>query len=191
LLQDLSRVFAASPPEVATKVHALLNPPESSEEAAISAHIRPEHWPRVNWDGLYHRVSNDSEGGFLFLALMCAYGSTGFSGQKIWMIKHQRTTAGTSLADAKGIVERAIEHLTTTATAGDKRACVRDYFPHSADLPRTLTDLLQHKLSWYRWAGLELLDAWGTPDRLPELLADRIWDLSPLVRVRALRMHQG
>lgn len=192
LLNDLSQVFAASPPEVAAKVQAMLTPPESPEDAAISAHVQPENFlRRVDWNGVYQCVGNDSEGGFLFLALMCAYGSAGFSGQKIWMIKHQRMAASTGLAEAKGIVERAIERLTSSAAPGDKRSCVRDYFPHSVELPKALTDLLVHRLSWYRWAGLELLDAWDDPRRLPELLEDRIWDRSALVRTRALRMHQG
>ncbi len=64
----------ASPPEVAAKVHALLNPPESPEEAAISVHVQSENSQRVNWNGVYQCVGNDPEGGFLFLALMCAHG---------------------------------------------------------------------------------------------------------------------
>jgi hypothetical protein len=195
LLHDLSQVFAAAPEEVATKIHALLNPPESPEEAAISVHIQAESdaggAPRVNWDGVYQRVCNDAEGGFLFLALMCALGSAGFGSQKIWVIKHQRMTAGTGLAEAKGIVETAMARLTADASTGDRHASVRGYFTYATELPKALTDLLQHRLSWYRWAGLELLDAWGAPQQLPELLEDRIWDRSALVRTRALRMHQG
>lgn len=192
LLNDLSRIFAASPPDVVAKVHALLNPPESPEEMAITAHVSISYGSvTVNWNGVYQCVSNDAEGGFLFLALMCAFGSDGFSAQKIWMIKHQRTTACTGLAEAKGIVERAIERLTATATAGDKRECVRDYFRASLELPKALTDLLDHRLSWYRWAGLELLDAWGSPELVPVWIEDRIWDRSALVRTRALRMHPG
>ena len=113
---------------------------------------------------MFQCVGSDIEGGFLFLALMCAHGSDGFASQKIWMIKHQRTTAQTGLGEAKTIVERAIERLTANASAGEKRACVRDYFTDSpTGPPKLLTDLLEHRLSWYRWAGLELLDAWETP----------------------------
>jgi hypothetical protein len=196
LLNDLSRVFAASPPEVAAKVHAILNPPDLPDELAISVHVPPfagtaSTFLGVHWNGVYQRVCNDPEGGYLFLALMCAHGSDNISAQKIWMIKHQRTTAGTSLGDAKRIVESAIERLTPTAGEGDRRSCVREYFPATPDVPEAITDLLDHRLSWYRWAGLELLDAWGAGPRLAELLEDRIWDHSPLVRTRAMRMHQG
>jgi|GEM_PF-2964677 len=191
LLNDLSRLFASSPPEVVAKIHALLNPPETPEETAIAAHVSLSYGSAtVNWNGVHQCVGNDAEGGFLFLALMCAFGSEGFSGQKIWMIKHQRTTAGTGLAEAKGIVERAIERLTIRATAGDKQACVREYF-RTHELPKSLTDLLDHRLSWYRWAGLELLDAWGSPELIPAWIEDRIWDRSAFVRARALRMQSG
>jgi hypothetical protein len=196
LLHDLSAVFAAAPQEVAAKVHALLNPPELPEEQAISAHVKtepdPAGAPPVNWDGVYQCVGSDPEGGLLFLALMCAHGSVGFVSQKIWMIKHQRSLAGTGLAEAKTIVERAIERLTPTATAMDRNVCVRDYFGNAHfGLPKVLTDLLEHRLSWYRWAGLELLDAWGAPEQVPALIEDRVWDRSALVRTRALRMHHG
>jgi hypothetical protein len=189
LLTDLTAAFAAAPQEVAAKVQALLSPPEEVDEAAISAHVRPGQVPVVVWDGVYQRVQNDIEGGFLFLALMCAHGSFGFAAQKIWMIKHQRTIGGTGLAEAKGIVERAIDRLTTTATVADRQTSVREYFAHEQAAPKALTDLLEHRTSWYRWAGLELLDAWGAHD--PALVADRVWDRSALVRARALRMWQG
>jgi len=46
-----------------------------------------------------------------------------------------------------------------------------------------------HPLSWFRWAGLELADAWGlTAEQMAELTEDRRWDRSPRVRERALRM---
>jgi hypothetical protein len=197
LLGELSRVFAAAPPEVAAKVEALVNPPEPADEAAIAAHLPPGgrddggEPPAVNWNGVYQHVSSDAEGGFLFLALMCAHGSQGFAAQKVWMIKHQRMLNLNGLAEAKGIVERAMDRLTATATAGDRRACVRDYFGNAPEPPKSLTDLLDHPFAWYRWAGLELLDAFGAPHRLPELLADRAHDRSALVRTRALRMLQG
>jgi hypothetical protein len=192
LLRDLSAVFAAAPQDIAARVYALVNPPEEPEEIAISAHVRPEGSPPVNWDGVYQCVGNDPEGGLLFLALMCAHGSVGFLSQKIWLIKHQRNLAGSGLAEAKGAVERAIAQLTPTATGGDRHACVRDFFGYSpGGPPKALTDLLEHRLSWYRWAGLELLDAWGEPAAVPGLLEDRIWDRSALVRARALRMYQG
>jgi hypothetical protein len=145
----------------------------------------------VDWNGVYQRVGNDAEGGLLFLALMCAFGSEGFAAQKIWMIKHHRATAGTGLAEAKGVVERAVEHLTAGATAGVRQAVVQEYFRYSATLPKPITDLLDHPASWYRWARLELLDAWGAGGRVGELIEDRIRDRSALVRARALRMHQG
>ena len=78
------------------------------------------------------------------------------------------------------------------AAAMDRSACVRDYFGNAhLGLPKALTDLLDHRLSWYRWAGLELLDAWGAPEQAPALIEDRVWDRSALVRTRALRMHHG
>jgi hypothetical protein len=196
LLHELSEVFAAAPADVAAKVQALLSPPESVEEAAITLHVPRNDGPNspapptVNWNGVYQCVGNDAEGGFLFLALMCAHGSGGFAAQKIWMIKHQRTTAGTGLGEAKNIVERAIDRLTATAAAGDRQSCVRDYFGYSpGGPPKSLVNLLEHRLSWYRWAGLELLDAWNEPDQVAELIEDRIWDHSAIVRTRALRMH--
>ena len=196
LLHDLSAVFAAAPQEVAAQVHALLNPPELPEEQAISAHVRtepdPTGTPRVNWDGVYQCVGNDAEGGLLFLALMCGYGSAGFASQKIWLIKHQRGLANTGLAEARDVVESLTSRLTATSAATDRSACVRDYFRWpNAGLPKALTDLLDHRLSWYRWAGLELLDAWGAPELVPALIEDRVWDRSALVRTRALRMHHG
>jgi hypothetical protein len=196
LLSDLTSVFAAAPQEIAAKVHALLNPPESLEERALSAHVReepdPAGGPRVNWDGVYQCVGSDAEGGLLFLALMCAFGSAGFASQKVWMIKHQRTLANNGLGEAKAIVERALERLTVNATATDRTTCVRDYFG-SGDIapPPALTKLLDHRLSWYRWAGLELLDAWGLSHLTVGLIEDRVADRSALVRARALRLYQG
>ena len=197
LLHQLSEVFAAAPADVAAKIQAILNPPESAEEATITAHV-PHQYDlgtttapaAVNWNGVFQCIGNDAEAPSCLLALMCAHGSGGFASQKIWMIKHHQTTAGSSLSDAKTIVEHAIERLTSTASAGEKRACVRDYFGQShLGPPKLLTDLLEHRLSWYRWAGLELLDAWEIPERVPALIEDRIWDSSALVRMRALRMQ--
>jgi len=195
LLRELSEVFAAAPGEVATRIHALLNPPESGDEAAISAHVPRPDDPKapqaVNWNGVYQCVSTDPEGGLLFLALMCAFGSVDCSTQKIWLIKHQRTLSGTGLAEAKAIVERALDQLTPTATPDVKHALVREFFTYSVSLPKEIAALLEHPVSWYRWAGLELLEAWRAPERVTELIEDRIWDRSALVRTRALRMHQG
>lgn len=188
-LPDLSGVFAASPQDVAAKVHALLCSPESPEDAAISAHIHPDAEPRVNWDGVYQCVGHENEGGLLFLALMCAHGSAGFAAQKIWLIKHQRTITGFGLADAKLAVEQAIGRLTATATESDRRAAVFDYFRTPSGPPAYITDLFNHRLSWYRWAGLELLDAWTQPEWPTKLIADRVWDRSARVRTRALRMY--
>jgi hypothetical protein len=140
---------------------------------------------------VYQFVGGDAEGGLLFLALMCAHGSAGFGAQKIWLIKHQRGLTGTGLADAKGIVERAVGRLAAPAD-GDRRAAVRDFLGYSpGGPPKALVELLDHRLSWYRWAALELLDAWGAPERVSELIEDRVWDRSALVRTRALRMYHG
>ena len=193
LLHDLTDVFATAPPEVAAQVRALLYPPETNDEVAISAHVRQDDEPRVDWAGMHRCVDADPEGGRLFLALMCAYGSAGCVNQKVWMIKHQRMTAGSGLGESKRTVERALERLTSTATPADRRECVREYFGSASfALPRSLTDLIGHSLSWYRWAGLELLDAWGAPpNHVADLIADRLRDRSALVRGRALRMHQS
>jgi hypothetical protein len=199
LFRELSEVFAAAPQEVAAKIHALLNPPEAVEEAAITAHVPPPGAAAaapgrsdVDWNGVYQCVGNDTGGGLLFLALMCAHGSAGFSAQKIWMIKCQRALTGSSLSDAKTAVERALERLTATAASADRRAAVHDFFGYSpGGPPKALTELLDHSLSWYRWAGLELLDAWGEEGRVGELIEDRLWDRSAIVRTRALRMHRG
>lgn len=188
---DPSAVFAAPVAMVAARVHALLNPPELPEETAIGANVRATATGPVGvyWDGVYQCVGNDSEGGLLFLALMCAHGAGGFGAQKIWMIKHQRGLAGTGLAEAKAIVEGAIADLTATARPVVRAARVRDYFrcPPPA-LPKSLLDLLDHRLSWYRWAALELLDACSDPPLAAPLAAERVWDRSALVRTRALRM---
>lgn len=190
---DVSAVLAAPAATVAAQVHALLNPPELPEETAIGANVRATATGGVGvyWDGVYQCVGNDSEGGLLFLALMCAHGSDGFGAQKIWMIKHQRGLAGTGLAEAKGIVEGAIANLTATARPVPKAAHVRDYFrwPHAGP-PKPLLDLLDHRLSWYRWAALELLDAWNDPEAVAPLASERVWDRSALVRTRALRMRR-
>jgi hypothetical protein len=196
--EDLPRVFAADPADVVARVRALLNPTELPEEVALSTHIRPENQPaaRVNWNGVYQCVCNDPEGGLLFLALMLAHGSGGFASQKVWMIKHHRGQTGVGLAESKQIIERIIDRMNAGVMGvaprqGDRRACVRDYFIHSTDVPASVTALLEHRLSWYRWAALELLDAWGAPGLPPALLEDRIWDHSALVRIRALKMYGG
>ncbi len=106
---------------------------------------------------------------------------------KVWLIKHQRALTGTSLGDAKAAVEGAVERLTTTATRDDKRRCILDYFRTINGPPTYITALLEHRVSWYRWAGLELLDSrsWDESERgcerVPELVADR----SVIVRMRA------
>lgn len=192
--RELSGVLAAPPADVAMRVHGLLNPPELPEERAIAWNVRPATpagGAPVYWDGVYQCVGNDSEGGLLFLALMCAHGSAGFGSQKIWMIKHQRNLSGNGLTEAKAAVELAMAQLTPTASAAPKRDCVRQYFRCETGPPKALTDLLEHRLCWYRWAGLELLDAWGEPETVPPLIAERVWDRSALVRARALQMYHG
>jgi hypothetical protein len=185
---DLSGLFEASPEAVAERVYALLNPPELPEEKAIAQHVRDA----VYWDGVYQCVGSDSEGGLLFLALMCARGSAGFGSQKIWMIKHQRGVSGCGLGDAKETVERAIAHLTATASRGMKRACVHAYFRAPHGPPACVVGLLEHPVSWYRWAALELLDAWRDAlGGLLEEVEERVWDRSALVRARALRLLHG
>ncbi|MBP3955249.1 hypothetical protein J8F10_08140 [Gemmata sp. G18] len=194
LLHDLVLVFADAPQEIVARVYALLYPPDLDEESAIAVHVprpgEPTSPQAVDWDGVYQCVGSNPEGGLLFVALMCAFGSGGFTAQKIWLIKHQKALAGTSLAEARDIVERAIDQLTASVAPGVKRGCVREYFRATDALPSSIPELLGHRISWYRWAGLELLDAWGAPEYPAALLEDRIWDRSTLVRTRALRMNQ-
>src|SRR5262249_25394929 len=141
-------------------------------EDAIAACVRPGGEPSVNWDGIHECVSHHPVNGLLYLALMCAHGSAGF-GKKIAFIKCQRWVTDGSLLDAKRIGEQVIERLTATANTADKRECVRAYFGSAPDgLPQALLDLLNHPVSWYRWAGLELLEAWGAPEVVAALVAE-------------------
>ncbi|HEY1190371.1 MAG TPA: hypothetical protein VGE74_22245 [Gemmata sp.] len=167
--------------------HALLYAPEVPDEAVISAHVCPTGASRVDWDRVHNSVSNTPECGLLFLALMSAFGASSF-GQKVDLIKCQWEIAGTDLAGAKRIVESAIARLGPSSPVDEKWDIVRDFLDIDSTLPLLVTDALKHRLSWYRWGGLELLDAWGAPDLVPDLVANRFWDRSELVRRRALRM---
>lgn len=198
LLNDLNELFAASPAAVAEKVAALVNPPESPEEAQIGRLVprpgdptAPEH---VDWDAAHQAVSGEgAAGALLFVALMAEYGSAGFRNQKIWMIKNHRELTRVGLAESKGIVERVMAAFERPgATSGERRQAVRDYFAGRVELPPEVVGMLEHRLGWVRWAGLELADAWGlTPEQAKGLTGDRVWDTSPRVRERALRMVRG
>lgn len=180
--------FAADLENVVRSARSLFCADESPDEAAISAHV-PSRTATVNWNGVHERTANDPEGGLLFLALMSAFGASANTfGHKIYLIKHQRSVAYTGLAEAKGIVERAIDRLGPTTRPEERQKLVRNYFGSGSAIPILVTDLLRHRLNWYRWAGLELLDAWGAPEVVPELISDRLWDRSELVRARARRM---
>lgn len=186
------RPFAATWPRVAEHVRELLFAHDSPEEQAISDHVRPAEGAGVGWSDVFGCVAAHSEGGLLLLALMCGFGSRGFN-QKMPLIKYQRAAAGTGLSEAKGIVERVIEVFGRGATPAERCACVRAYFGTGAGvtLPLSVVELLGHRISWYRWAGLELLDAWGAPGVVPELIGARRWDRSELVRRRARQMVNG
>lgn len=190
LLHDLEAALADAPDEVLARLRALLSAPESAQEAALSACVRfsEERAPVVDWSAACAAVGGDPEGGLFFLALMCAFGAEGLVAQKLWLIKHQRAVAFTYLAESKQIVERAMERLTARASADERRERVREFCGSTPVPPLALLALVNSPVCWYRWAGLELLDAWGAPDLLPGLLADRLWDRNPLVRSRALRM---
>ncbi len=198
LLRDLSKLFAASPAAVAEKVNALVNPPEPEDEKRITQlvpHPGSLTAPAtVDWNALHKLMENDgTPAALLHLALMCEYGSTGLAPQKIWMIKHHRELTRASLYEAKMAVERAMETLPRPgAPAADRRSAVRGFFASKTELPHEIVELLKHPAGWYRWAGLELADAWGlSVTEAKDLTEDRVWDTSPRVRERALRMLRG
>jgi hypothetical protein len=197
-LRDLNELFAASPPDVSRKVAVLVNPVEPPEDGHVTRHVpRPDDPaapPDVDWDGVYSVLGDDpTPGVLLFLALMCEYGSAGFRNQKIWMIKTHRELTRAGLAESKGIVERVIAALERPgSSSGERRQAVRDFFAGRVELPREIAALLDHRLGWVRWAGLELADSWGlTSGQARELTEERAWDASPRVRERALRMIRG
>jgi hypothetical protein len=195
LLADLSDLFTDSPPAVAGKVLALVNPPESPPDADLTRLIPrpgdPTAPTAVDWNGVRTAVESQGVAGALFgVALMCEYGSAGSQTQKIWMIKNQRSLAGSGLAESKRIVEQVMEALGLPgAPAGERRRAVREFFTDRVELPPEIVSMLGHRLGWFRWAGLELADAWGlTPDQAVQLTEDRVRDSNPRVRERALRM---
>ena len=148
----------------------------------------------VDWDGVYQAVGGEGIAGpLLFVAMMCEYGSAGFRNQKIWMIKSQRELTGLGLYESKMCVERTVADLDRPGLpASVRQRVVRDFFSNRAELPPQIVAMVGHRLGWVRWAGLELADAWGlTPEQVRELTAERVWDASPRVRERALRMSRG
>lgn len=181
------RPLAAPVERVTERVLDLLFAEEAPEEASLAAHIPTGGAPLVEWRGVERCVSTDPDGPFLLLALMCAFGSRGFV-QKIELIKHQRGLANTGLREAKDIVERVIDVFGRAAPPDEKRDALRAYFGIGRTLPVSVTELLGRRFAWHRWAGLELLDAWGVPDQLPDLVGARLRDRSELVRRRARRM---
>jgi ribosomal protein L7/L12 len=197
LLRELADVFAASPAAVVEKVDALVNPPESEDEAKFAACVPrpgdPAAPTEVQWDAVHRLVPGGPAGPLLFVAFMCEYGSGGFGNQKLWMIKAQRELTRNGLAEAKAAVERMVGVLPRPgAPTADRRQAVREFFANRTELPSEITELLNHPLSWFRWAGLELADAWElTPEQAKGLTEDRVWDRSPRVRERALRMVGG
>lgn len=191
VLHALETALAGAPAEIVSRLRALLYPPESLEEAAISACVNAEAAPgaRVNWQALFRAAGADPEAGFLALALMCAHGAEGATAMKITLIKHQRAVAFVYLAESKLIVERCTDRLLAGASADERRERVREFCGNAPQPPEPLLALLKSEVSWFRWAGLELLDAWGAPELVPGLIADRLWDRCPRVRARALRMQ--
>lgn len=198
LLADLNDLFAASPAAVAETVAALVNPPESPEEAAITACVPrpgdPTGPDAVDWNRLHQTVSGEGiAGALLALALMCEYGSAGSQTQKLWLIKTRRELTRHGLTESKASVERVMARLERPgASAADRQQAVHDFFAGRAALSSEIVALLGHRLGWFRWAGLELADARGlTPDETKELVEDRARDANPRVRERALRMVRG
>lgn len=197
LLADLGELFAASPGAVAAKVSALVNPPESDEEQQLSRLVPPpggDPAAMVDWAGLNRAVGSEGvAGALLALALMCEYGSTGSQTQKIWLIKSVRELTRLGLYESKMAVERVMAALEQPgAPASERQRVVLDFFAHRPELPPEILAMLEHRLGWFRWAGLELADAWGlTPELARQLTEDRVWDTNPRVRARALRMLRG
>jgi hypothetical protein len=197
MLSELAEVFAASPAAVAERVQALVNPPESPEEGKLSASIPrpgdPAAPAAIDWNGIYNLVGSDPLGPLVYLGLMLEYGSSGYSNQKIWLIKAMRGFTGSGLAEAKRACERIADLIPLPgASAADRRQAVRDFFVNRTELPSEIVKLLEHPNSWYRWAALELADAWGlSAQEAKSLIEERIWDCSPRVRERALRMARG
>jgi hypothetical protein len=123
---------------------------------------------------------------------MCEYSSAGFYNQKIWFIKAQRMLTTLGLGDAKRSCELVMELLTLPAATRDREQAVRTFFAGRVELPQEIVAMLDHPVSWYRWAALELAAAWGlTPQQAEDLTEDRVWDRSHRVRERALRIRQG
>jgi len=197
LLRELSELFTAAPSAIAQKIDSLLNPVESPEDAQITKWIPrpgdPASPSAVDWDGLYQAISGDTAGPQVFVALMCEYGSAGFRNQKIWLIKGHRMLTQTGLAESKGIIERMMDALALpVVSSAERHSAVHNFFTHRSELPPEIVEMLEHRLAWFRWAGLELADAWGlTTEQARDLTQDRVWDTSPRVRDRALRMSRG
>jgi hypothetical protein len=198
LLKDLNELFAASPASVVEKLNALLDASESAEEKRITDCVPrpgdPTAPATVNWDALHQVIGNDGVSAALFcVALMCEYGSEGFVKHKIWMIKQHRNLTRCGLAESAAAVEHTMYAVQRRgASAADRRSAIRCFFAGWSVLPSEITEMLKHLVSWYRWAGLELADAWGlTAEQAKELTEDRVWDISPRVRERALRMLRG
>lgn len=198
VFQELNELFAAPPAVVAERVAAMVARPESPEDSRITRWVPcpgdTESPILVDWDGLYNDLSGEgTAGALLFVALMLEYGSKGFRNQKLWMIRHHRELTRAGLAESKGMVERLVATAEQPgATTAERRRAVRDFFTGRAELPHEVTAMLEHRLAWVRWGGLELADAWGlTPERARELTEERVWDVSPRVRERAARMLRG
>jgi hypothetical protein len=191
VLHAIEAALAGAPDETRERVRALLYPPESLEEAALSACVNEGAAPgaRVSWQALFRAAGTEPECAFLALALMCAFGAEGTAPVKILLIKHQRAVAFNYLAESKLIVERCMDRLLAGASADERRERVREFCGDAPQPPQALLALLNSKVNWFRWAGLELLDAWGAPELVPGLIADRLWDRCPRVRSRALRMQ--
>jgi hypothetical protein len=138
-------------------------------------------------------VGGEPLGPLVYLALMLEYGSTGYANQKVWLIKAIRTLTGQGLAESKRVCEQVAESIPHPgAPAADRHRAVRDFFANRVELPSEIVTLIEHLVSWYRWAGLELADAWGlSAEQVETLTEERVWDRSPRVRERALRMVRG
>lgn len=198
LLGELNALFADAPAAVAERVTGLLNPPEESADAEITRLVPRPGDPTapvaVDWVGVRNAVEDAGAAGALFaVALMCEYGSVGSTPQKIWMIKNHRELTRIGLAESKRAVEQVMGTLERAgAPAGHRQQAVREYFTDRTELPPEIVGMLEHRLGWFRWAGLELADAWGLgPERARQLTEDRVWDTNPRVRERALRMARG
>ena len=179
---------------VTDRLLAVFNPPETGEDQRLAAMLL-ETAPgqtSVDWKGIDNLIGSDPAGPLLYVALMAEYGTEGTGSKKIWLIKAQRGFTGCGLAEAKGNVEKAQELFGAPFSLEAQREGIRVFFHKAPVPPSYVRDLLDNPASWFRWAGLVLIDGWQPrPAELDFAVEERAFDPSRRVRARALRMTHG